>query len=200
MPIHPSPCSETTSPWPSVRDLTTGGYTAPAHGRPEETTIQRAPRQAPRNARDRGAEGQRLPELRTAEAAASRLRELRDVQGPRGRAAPYRRSVARMPRIAVDAMGGDRGPAEVVAGALEAAADGLTPIMYGSRGTKTDGLELRETHGVVEMHEKPAEAVRSKPESSLVSAVRAVAEGDADAVVSAGNTGAMLAAGLLELR
>src|SRR5581483_8337090 len=105
-----------------------------------------------------------------------------------------------MPRIAVDAMGGDRGPAEVVAGALEAASDGLTPIMYGSRGTKTGGLELRETQGVIEMHEKPAEAVRSKPESSLVSAVRAVSEGDAEAVVSAGNTGAMLAAGLLELR
>src|SRR5947209_6959747 len=99
-----------------------------------------------------------------------------------------------MPRIAVDAMGGDRGPAEVVAGALEAASDGLTPIMYGSRGTKTGGLELRETQGVIEMHEKPAEAVRSKPDSSLVSAVRAVSEGDADAVVSAGNTGALLAA------
>jgi phosphate acyltransferase len=105
-----------------------------------------------------------------------------------------------MPRIAVDAMGGDRGPAEVVAGALEAAADGLTPILYGSAGIDTGGLELRETDGVIEMNEKPAEAVRGKPGSSLVSAVRAVAEGDADAVVSAGNTGAVLAAGLLELR
>jgi len=105
-----------------------------------------------------------------------------------------------MPRIAVDAMGGDRGPAEVVAGALEAADDGLTPILYGSAGVDPKGLELRETHGVVEMDDKPAEAVRAKPDSSLVSAVRAVAEGDADAVVSAGNTGAVLAAGLLELR
>ncbi|MGH2971427.1 MAG: phosphate acyltransferase PlsX [Gaiellaceae bacterium] len=105
-----------------------------------------------------------------------------------------------MTRIAVDAMGGDRGPAEVVAGALEAARDGLTPILYGSSGIDTHGLELRETHGVVEMDDKPAEAVRAKPDSSLVSAVRAVAAGDADAVVSAGNTGAMLAAGLLELR
>ena len=50
------------------------------------------------------------------------------------------------------------------------------------------------------MAEKPAEAVRAKPDSSLVAAVRAVAEHDADAVVSAGNTGAMLAAGLLHLR
>ena len=105
-----------------------------------------------------------------------------------------------MPRIAVDAMGGDRGPAEVVAGALEAAGDGLAPILYGSAGIDSRGLELRETRGVVEMDDKPAEAVRAKPDSSLVSAVRAVATGDADAVVSAGNTGAMLAAGLLELR
>ena len=105
-----------------------------------------------------------------------------------------------MPRIAVDAMGGDRGPAEVVAGALEAAGDTLTPILYGSAGIDPRGLELRETDGVIEMDDKPAEAVRSKPDSSLVSAVRAVANGDADAVVSAGNTGAMLAAGLLELR
>ena len=50
------------------------------------------------------------------------------------------------------------------------------------------------------MHEKPAEAVRAKPDSSLVAAHVAVAEGRAGAVVSAGNTGAMLAAGLLHLR
>src|SRR6202035_3358723 len=134
-------------------------------------------------------------QLRRAQAAASRVRELRDLQGPRGRTTPHQRSVGRMPRIAVDAMGGDRGPA-----ALEAAADGRTRILYGSAGIDTGGLELRETDGVIEMNEKPAEAVRGKPESSLVSAVRAVTEGDADAVVSAGNTGAMLAAGLLELR
>jgi phosphate acyltransferase len=102
--------------------------------------------------------------------------------------------------IAVDAMGGDRGPDEVVAGALEAAEGGLTPILYGSAEIDPRGLELRETDGVVEMDDKPAEAVRGKPDSSLVSAVRAVANRDADAVVSAGNTGAMLAAGLLELR
>src|ERR671939_1234610 len=50
------------------------------------------------------------------------------------------------------------------------------------------------------MDEKPADAVRAKPDSSLVASVRAVHEGSADAVVGAGNTGAMLAAGLLELR
>ena len=50
------------------------------------------------------------------------------------------------------------------------------------------------------MHEKPVEAVRAKPNSSLVAACRAVGSGSADAVVSAGNTGAMLAAGLLHIR
>lgn len=106
-----------------------------------------------------------------------------------------------MTRIALDAMGGDRGPDEIVAGALEAARDGrLTPIVFGPAGLDTRGLELRVAPDVIEMDEKPAEAVRAKPDSSLVAAVRAVAEGEADAVVSAGNTGAMLAAGLLELR
>jgi len=105
-----------------------------------------------------------------------------------------------MPRIAVDAMGGDRGPDEVVAGALEAHADGIEPVLFGDASLDARGLELHATSGVIGMHEKPAEAVRAKPDSSLVSSVRAVAEGNADAVVSAGNTGAMLAAGLLELR
>jgi glycerol-3-phosphate acyltransferase PlsX len=53
---------------------------------------------------------------------------------------------------------------------------------------------------VIEMADKPAEAVRGKPDSSLVAAVRGVAQRDADAVVSAGNTGAMLAAGLVYIR
>jgi phosphate acyltransferase len=105
-----------------------------------------------------------------------------------------------MARIAVDAMGGDRGPAEIVAGALEARAAGIEPVLFGESGIDALGLELRETSGVIGMHEKPADAVRAKPESSLVAAVRAVAVGAADAVVSAGSTGAMLAAGLLELR
>ena len=105
-----------------------------------------------------------------------------------------------MTRVAVDAMGGDRGPDEIVAGALDARTDALAPILFGSAGLDAHGLELVETDGVIGMDEKPAEAVRSKPDSSLVSTVRAVAEGRADAAVSAGNTGAMLAAGLLELR
>jgi glycerol-3-phosphate acyltransferase PlsX len=103
-------------------------------------------------------------------------------------------------RIAVDAMGGDRGPDEIVAGALAARGGGIEPILFGDASIDTRGLGLEATTETIAMHEKPAEAVRAKPDSSLVAAVRAVAEGRADAVVSAGNTGAMLAAGLLELR
>jgi glycerol-3-phosphate acyltransferase PlsX len=103
-------------------------------------------------------------------------------------------------RIAVDAMGSDRDPGEIVAGALEARADGIEPILFGDKSVDPHGLEFHETTSVIEMDDSPAEAVRAKPESSLVQAVRAVAEGRADAVVSAANTGAMLAAGLFELR
>jgi glycerol-3-phosphate acyltransferase PlsX len=97
-------------------------------------------------------------------------------------------------------MGGDRGPDDVLAGALEAAKDGIVPILYGPTGLDTRGLEHVVAEQVIAMDEKPAEAVRAKPDSSLVAACRAIREGKADAVVSAGNTGAMLAAGLLEIR
>jgi phosphate acyltransferase len=103
-------------------------------------------------------------------------------------------------RVAVDAMGGDRGPDEVIAGALEAASAGIVPIVYGPSGLDTRGLEHVVAEQVIEMGEKPAEAVRAKPDSSLVGACRSIAAGTADAVLSAGNTGAMLAAGLLEIR
>jgi glycerol-3-phosphate acyltransferase PlsX len=103
-------------------------------------------------------------------------------------------------RVAVDALGGDRAPDEIVAGALDAAGDEIQPILYGPAGLDTGGLELVETTEVLGMHEKPSESVRAKPDSSLVRAVRGVADGEADVVVSAGNTGAMLAAGLLVLR
>src|SRR5438128_5144970 len=105
-----------------------------------------------------------------------------------------------MIRVAVDAMGADRGPEEIVAGALAAASETVEPILVGPTRLDTKGLSLLEAADVIAMDEKPAEAVRSKPNSSLVVACRAVAEGKADAVVSAGNTGAMLAACLLELR
>jgi phosphate acyltransferase len=105
-----------------------------------------------------------------------------------------------VPRVAVDALGGDNAPAEVILGALDAAADGIEVTLYGPAGLDTHGLALVDAPERIEMAEKPAEAVRAKPDSSLVAAVRAVGVGDADAVVSAGNTGAVLAAGFLHLR
>jgi glycerol-3-phosphate acyltransferase PlsX len=105
-----------------------------------------------------------------------------------------------MARIAVDAMGGDRGPKAAVEGALAARADRIEPVLFGSADLDTGGLELVPTTQVVAMDEKPADAFRTKSESSLVRAVKGVADGEADAVVSAGNTGAILAAGLVLLR
>jgi phosphate acyltransferase len=105
-----------------------------------------------------------------------------------------------MVRVAVDAMGGDRGPEAAIEGALAARADGVETVVFGASELDTRGLELVPTTQVVGMHEKPADAFRTKEDSSLVRAVKAVADGEADAVVSAGNTGAMLAAGLVLLR
>ena len=97
-------------------------------------------------------------------------------------------------------MGGDRAPEENVAGALEARSERIEPVLVGPPGLETGGLELVEAQETIGMHEKPAEAIRAKLQSSLVVACRLVAEGRADCVVSAGNTGAMLAASLVELR
>jgi phosphate acyltransferase len=105
-----------------------------------------------------------------------------------------------MVRIAVDALGGDRGSTDVVAGALEASQSGIDVVLYGPPALDAHGLELVAASQEIGMHEKPADAVRAKPDSSLVLACRAVGAGEADAVVSAGNTGAMLAAGLLHIR
>jgi glycerol-3-phosphate acyltransferase PlsX len=103
-------------------------------------------------------------------------------------------------RVAVDAMGGDRAPEEVVAGALGARSEGIEPVLVGPAGLETHGLELVEAATVVAMDEKPHEAVRTKRDSSLFTACRLVGDRRADAVVSAGNTGAMLAASLVEIR
>ena len=105
-----------------------------------------------------------------------------------------------MIRVAVDAMGSDRGAGVVIEGARQAASDGVVPAIFGSAELDTGGLALVPTTQVVGMHEKPADAFRTKADSSLVRAVKAVADGEADAVVSAGNTGATLAAGLVLLR
>jgi phosphate acyltransferase len=106
-------------------------------------------------------------------------------------------------RVAVDAMGGDRAPEEIVAGALAARSDTVEPVLFGRREILeplAEGLGIVHADDIVAMDEKPSDAAREKRESSMFAACRAVGEGDAQAVVSAGNTGAMLAAGLLEIR
>jgi len=103
-------------------------------------------------------------------------------------------------RVAVDALGGDRAPEEIAAGAAAAASGEIQPVLFGPPGLDALGLPLVEASESIEMDEHAVDAVRAKPDSSLVRAVRAVADGDADAVVSAGNTGAMLAASLLHIR
>ena len=103
-------------------------------------------------------------------------------------------------RVAVDALGGDRAPGEIVAGAAAAASGEIQPTLFGPSGLETQGLPLMECSESIAMDEPAVDSVRAKEDSSLVRAVRAVADGDAEAVVSAGNTGAMLAASLLHIR
>jgi phosphate acyltransferase len=105
-----------------------------------------------------------------------------------------------MIRVAVDALGGDRAPDEIVAGAVDAASAEIQPLLVGPPTFDGNGLPLIAATGTIDMDDHAVHAVRAKPDSSLVRAARAVADGDADAVVSAGNTGAMLAASLLHIR
>ncbi len=100
-------------------------------------------------------------------------------------------------------MGGDRAPEEIVAGALAARSETVEPILFGRSEALepvAGGLEIVHAPQEVEMDEKPGDAVRNKRHSSLFAACRAVADGAADVALSAGNTGALLAAGLVEIR
>lgn len=111
-------------------------------------------------------------------------------------------------RIALDAMGGDNGPAPNVEGAvaalqehpeLEVVLVGDQPLlesMLDSSGHSRDRLSIKESDGVVEMSEKPVEALRQKPNCSIAVCWKLMAAKSVDAVVSAGSTGAVVAAGL----
>ena len=103
-------------------------------------------------------------------------------------------------RVAVDAMGGDRAPEEIVAGAHAARSDTIVPVLYGRQEVLGEcGLEVVHAPDVVAMDEKPGDAARTKRQSSLFATCRAVAKGEADVALSAGNTGALLAAALVEI-
>ncbi|MBN2029451.1 phosphate acyltransferase PlsX [bacterium] len=119
-----------------------------------------------------------------------------------------------MIRIAVDAMGGDRAPRVVVTGAIEAARRLKEPceiVLVGD--TPLIENELRHHHFIkdlpisiihasqkVEMDDSPARALRQKPDSSIAVAIRLHAEGRVEGVVSAGNTGAVMASALFLLK
>jgi glycerol-3-phosphate acyltransferase PlsX len=109
----------------------------------------------------------------------------------------------RVPVIAVDANGADLGPAEVVAGANLAVREGIRVLLFGpaaEMGAAGPGIEVIDAPESIAKSANPAAAARSHRGSSIVRAAEAVAAGDADALVSAGATGAALAAALFNIK
>jgi glycerol-3-phosphate acyltransferase PlsX len=114
-------------------------------------------------------------------------------------------------RVALDAMGGDKAPGEVVLGAVQAAREyGMGVYLVGREAAiraelakhDTTGLDLPIVHTdeVIEMDDHPATAVRRKKQASMLLALELVRDGKALGAVSAGNSGAMMAASLFILR
>ena len=116
------------------------------------------------------------------------------------------------PRIAVDAMGGDEGLAAMIAGVARArrAHEGATFLLVGDEARIKDGLkrhpglsaatDVLHVEGVVESDEKPSAAIRRAARTSMGLAIDVVKRGDAQAAVSSGNTGALMAMAKLALR
>jgi glycerol-3-phosphate acyltransferase PlsX len=111
-------------------------------------------------------------------------------------------------RIAVDASGGDYAPKEIVAGALKAAEEyKIDLILVGKKSIlhvispniEKNGITIVEAPQTIEFGESPVKAIQSKPDSSIVIGVNLVRDGTASAFVSAGNSGAVACAGLLNL-
>jgi glycerol-3-phosphate acyltransferase PlsX len=115
-------------------------------------------------------------------------------------------------RIALDAMGGDNAPGPIVAGAVQAvtANSKLIVVLVGDQDqveaelarlkANRDRLEISHAPQVVGMHESPVEALRTKPNNSISRCWQMLAGKEVEAVVSAGNTGAMVAGGLRSRR
>ncbi len=113
-------------------------------------------------------------------------------------------------RIALDAMGGDDAPAAIVAGAIQAQTElaDVDVILVGdpdriqaclNQHPNAPKLEIVPAEGTIEMHEEPLGALRRKPKASINVSMQLVKDGKADAVVSAGHSGAAMAAALLRL-
>ncbi len=116
-------------------------------------------------------------------------------------------------RVALDAMGGDFAPAPIVAGACEAAADlpDLTVVLVGDQArieaelakapsAPRDRMPIVHASQVIGMEDKPVEALRKKRDNSISRCWGLMATGEVDAVVSAGNTGAMVASALFNAK
>lgn len=116
-------------------------------------------------------------------------------------------------RIAIDAMGGDHAPDEIIEGVIQSAAlldqddqiiligpkDVVSAKLPAKTGQKYN-IEIVHAESVIEMDEKPVEAIRNKKKSSINIMAKMGAKGEADAVVSAGNTGACVAACQMRMR
>ena len=102
--------------------------------------------------------------------------------------------------VAVDALGGDKAPAEIVEGAKQAVAAGIPVILVGPADLADRGdLPLHVATEFIDMHEDPASSVRNKKDSTLVVSADLVRDGIASAMISAGNTGATMASALLRM-
>lgn len=104
--------------------------------------------------------------------------------------------------IALDAMGGDNAPGEIVAGAIAARDElGVDIVLVGRSADlgDTGGLDVIEASEVIEMDADAGKSVRTMKDSSLVRAAEAVRDGRASAMISAGNTGATMASALLRM-
>ena len=114
--------------------------------------------------------------------------------------------------ISVDAMGGDRGPVAVIAGMAESARKNpeIRFILHGPRAELEQLVarrkelagrcDIRDAPGVVTMHDKPAQVIRSAQGTSMWSAIESVREREATVAVSCGNTGALMALSMIRLR
>ena len=111
-------------------------------------------------------------------------------------------------RIAIDAFGGDNAPLEIIKGArLGADEYGVTPVLVGDEeiikkcaaenGIPLEGIEIKHASDVISMHDELTSILKAKKECSMAVAFRMVADGEADAFLSAGSTGAVVVGGTL---
>lgn len=116
-------------------------------------------------------------------------------------------------RILIDAMGGDHAPDAIVQGAIDAAREFGVQIVLVGRGEAVlksltnlgldnlpEGVEVANADDVVDMHDDPATVVRTRKDSSMVVGLRMLANGEGDAFISAGSTGALLSAATLVVK